>query len=766
MPRLIVRVAFAALTCSMSLLLYAAEPGTSRPAALQEVVVTARKVEEPLQDVPASVSALTGATLEAMGADSFNDYARSIPGLYFQDSGVGRQTITIRGIGNLGGLGTVGYYIGETPMPESYGVNNVLVDPRLIDVDRIEVLRGPQGTLYGSGSIGGTIRLLPNAPNLSRFEGSVKGEALVTQGADGASPGGRTALVLNVPIAQDLVAVRGAFWYDNVGGYINRTYGYVGGVADAPQGKVGNIPDEHTWGMRATLLYQPVEQFSVSAMAYLQRQHFDGFQDITGSATNPPSNPPLDQLVQEHIFDIAEPQDNTFNLYSLTAKYSFSRFNVVSVTSYSDQRQTLVYDYTPFGQSIFDLALPTTAGVQYSTYNFTEEARLATSERIAGFDAVTGVFYSKIHTPQEIYISPRDYNAMVAGNDPNNPLYAPDGNFYTSWGEALHVRQTAVFGNLTYHFTDRFSLTGGVRHYDISTSTDTFANGWLIGGNVPGVTSESTASSSSNGFVYTGDISYKLTPDDLLYGRYAEGFRPGVGNTLLPGCPAELNQSRPDSIKSYEVGVKTSWMERRLTFNGAAYRMNWQDIQQVAEVFCTGGLAAFPLVNSGDAVVKGGELEANVQLTPRLTTGVSATYLHSELLQDSPVAGGGLAGDPILAVPNWNYALYAQTSFPVLLSDDGFARVDYQYTGSSYGGYTRLADGSRDPASKLQVVRLLNLRTGIHYHAWEFALSGTNLLNNIFISTVNAFGSVAPAGLNRYTINRPRTFSVSATYQF
>jgi iron complex outermembrane receptor protein len=770
MPIVLVIRAAAAAVAIVGAAAYASE------AELETVIVTAEKRSEPLQDVPAAVSALTAASLEAMGAESFTDYARSIPGLTFQDLGGGRQTPTLRGINPNTGVAAVGYYIGETPMPSaSSAIGGFAANPRLIDIDRIEVLRGPQGTLYGSSSIGGTIKLIPHAPNLSRFEGSVKAEALVTQGENGASPGGQAELVLNLPIADGVAAVRGAFWGADVGGFINRTWtnaGEFGTATGSPVGKVGNLPDEHTWGFRTTALLQPTEQFSLSAMAYLQRQHFDGFTDITGGLSNPNN-----QLVQNLISDTPEPQDQQFDLYSITAKYSFGRFNVISSTSYTDNEVRV----TEEGGSAVQLfsffvepspppvtaAFPTVADVPGSLYNFTQEARLATSESIAGFDALVGVFYSKAHSTGRFDWSPPEYNALVAGNDPTNPLYAPNNNLYASRNQS-HERQTAEFGELTYHFTDSLSLTGGLRHYDVSNDSENLESGWFVGGNTPGVTAQSSRSSSANGFVYKGDLSYHLTPDHLLYAQYSEGFRPGFGTRPLPpslncGPSAGASEVQPDSIKSYELGAKTGWFERHLTVNAAAYRINWKDIQQAQLLQCGYTIAA----NFGAAVVKGAEFEVNDQLTRRVSAGLSATYLRAELQQDEPPLGA-FSGDQIEQVPKWQYALYAQTTFPLLEADDGFARLDYQYTGSSFGNYSRLADGSRDPASEVQVVRLLNLRTGVHYHAWEFALAGTNLLNNTVRQSLDPWATVTVpiAGRPRYVITRPRAFSLSVKYQF
>src|SRR5207302_3810988 len=171
--------------------------------------------------------------LKAMGSESFDDYARTIPGLTFTEAGAGRETPSIRGINATTGSRAVGYYIGETPVPDTTdnatpGPNSSLINPYLVDVDRIEVLRGPQGTLYGSGSMGGTIKLVPNQPDLSKFGGAVQGTAMVTQGAGGASPGAEGTLILNVPIVDGLAGMRVVAWDRDVGGYINRTYGYVG----------------------------------------------------------------------------------------------------------------------------------------------------------------------------------------------------------------------------------------------------------------------------------------------------------------------------------------------------------------------------------------------------------------------------------------------------------------------------------------------------------------------------------------------------------
>jgi len=745
-----------ALVCTLALTDSASGAEAASGSIVEEVIVTAQKREQRLQDVPAAISAVTGAMLADMGAQSFTDYARSIPGLTFQDAGAGRQIPTIRGINPSAGAPAVAYYIDETPMPANL---SFVVNPRLTDVARIEVLRGPQGTLYGSSSIGGTIKLIPNAPDLSHVSGSVQTTALVTDGAGGSSLGGDAELVLNLPIVEGLAAVRGAFWGRNVGGYIDRTY---------PGGKEENVPDERTWGFRTTGLFKPSEDLEISAMAYMQNQRFNGIADITGGADNPD-----DQPVQNFLANVSEPQSNVFKLFNATVKYRTGAVELVSSTSYSDQK----FDYTSEGMSAIQLfptfygepplevAFPTRAKVGLRTHAFTQELRLATTESVAGFDFIVGAYYSKMRQRNTFDWSPPEYNDVVAGNDPSSVLYAPDNNILTAWGPGEMERQIAGFGEVTYHVTDSLSVTGGVRHYDVSRDENLFTSGWFIGGNEPGIVDQALTSSESRGFVYKGNVSYQLTPDHLLYAQYSEGFRRGFGNRPLPPvCEADSQlQVQPDSIKNYELGVKTGWLDRRLTVNATAYRTDWSDIQQGITLQCGFNL----ITNFGAAQINGAEFEISGRLTERLNAGLTGTYIEAELQQDLPTLGA-FEGDQILYVPKWQYSLYMETTLPLLEDNDGFVRLDYQYTGSSFANYSRLGDGARDPAAELDAVRLWNLRAGLRHGNWEFAVAGQNLLNKAFRQSLdpNAIITFVIPGRPRYVINRPRTISLSVSYQF
>jgi len=747
----------------------AQEQGSSQDSnQLSEIVVTATKRAERLEDVAGAVSALTGDTLQAMGADSFTDYARSIPGLTFTDAGAGRQTPSIRGLNTPS---AVGFYIGETPLPMSVGtVTGTIANPDLVDIDRIEVLRGPQGTLYGLGSMGGTIKLVPNAPDVNKVSGSVQVSGDITQGANGGSPGEKANVVFNLPVIDGVAAVRVALWARDIGGFIDRTYGYTGNFSGEPhpEGTVGNIPDEHTWGFRTTGLVKPTDALSISLMAYVQDQKFDGYQDITGGVTNPNN-----QLVQNFISNTPEPQENKFALYDLTVTYNFGRFNLVSSTSYDDSLLDAYEEGTSTLQTFLGAsvpAFPNTDQEHDEQYSFTEETRLATSEQIFGFDGLVGAFYNRIHTSAFQIWSPPQYNELVADNNPANPLYWPGNDVYGNLSRGS-VYQSAIFGELTYHFTDALSVTGGIRRYDLPVGTSDLIQTGLFSGAVPGGSLISNRPSSPYkgrvGVVPKADISYKISPDSMVYALFSEGFRRGGPGSAVPsqcdqytGGPVGPDL-QPDSVKNYEVGAKTTWLDKRLTVNTALYRINWSRIQQTFPLPC----GFYYSGNFGEAILKGVELELDAHPTNRISAGVSGSYISAKL-QDSDTFTGAVAGNQIENVPNWNFALYAESTYPVFQGADGFTRLDYQYTGTSYGAYGTLANGSRDPATELGALRLLNLKSGIRLQGWEFSAAGTNLLNEIARQSIENSLEIPIPGRPRYVVNRPRTFWIKTTYSF
>ena len=409
-------------------------------------------------------------------------------------------------------------------------------------------------------------------------------------------------------------------------------------------------------------------------------------------------------------------------------------------------------------------AFPNGPEVIYSNYSFTHETRITTTESIFGFDAVGGVFYSRLRGSWHFLYSPPDYNQLVTGNDPTNPIYAPDNNLFYG-DQRTFQNETAEFGEVTYHVTKSLSVTAGLRHYVVTNGGDTLNTGILS------TPSLDIVHSSTSGFAHKGNVSYQLTDNHLVYFQYSEGYRPGRGNLPPPpqcGDVSVPSQIQPDAIKEFELGTKTAWFDKRLTVNAAVYRIDWKNIQQSGFIpACGFGYAD----NFGAARIKGVELEVNDRLTSHVSAGFSGSFTQGRLQQDLPVVQGipnAIRGDQVLGVPIWQYAAFGKATYPILQGDDGYTRLDWQYTGSSWANYNRLADGSRDPLSQLQVTRLLNLRTGMTYRSCDFSLSATNLLNMIARQSIDANGSVTTQipGRPRYVVNRPRTFLIDAVYKF
>jgi outer membrane receptor protein involved in Fe transport len=759
------------------------------PLVLKEVVVTAELVRQPLQNVPEAVSAVSGAELNAMGAQSFTSYARTVPGLNFIDLGDGRENVNIRGLSSAVGAATVGYYIGDIPIENAHGGQYDIssfggspIDPDILDLNRVEVLRGPQGTLYGSGSMGGTIKLVPEAPNLTQVEGSVGAGGQVTQGQGGASPGGNADLILNMPIVNGVAGVRSVFWGRDDGGFINRTYGAAGDFGSPtalPTGTVKNLPDEHTWGLRTIGQLDPAPGLTITAIVFLQDQHYSGYQDITGGATNPNNS-----LEQVFIDNVAEPQDNRFTLTGLTAEYDFGNFKALSATSYQINRELTTMEGTSatvllpilFGISSAPAApFPNLAEVTFDNNTWTEEARFWNARSIHGFDLLAGLFYENQRQDEFFNWASPQYNSVEAGNDPSNPLYAAGGDIFSDRLTGFE-RQTAEFGQVTYHVTHALRILVGLRHFTIPNGSTLVEVPSVLIGPATVVTS---VRANSGGTVYKAEIAQNITPNHLLYFEFSQGFRPGFGNGPQASfCNAGTvpPQVNPDSLNQYELGTKTQWLGGRLRVNADVYQINWSSIQQNVLLSCGFDYTS----NFGSALIRGSELDSAARVTDWLTAGLSGGYVRARLEQNTAanqclITGScAMEGDQILGVPNWQYSLYADSTIPLASNFQGFAHLDYSYTGHSFNEFVReiSSDGMPEgPINSLyedQPLRLLNLRIGLRHEAYTVSFQVANLLNNVAHLSTDPFSNITFAipGRPRFAVNRPRTFMLNAVYEF
>ena len=599
----------------------AAAPAPQAPAAakvLQEVIVTAQKRAQNIQDVPISITAITQKSLDMLGATGYLGYFGSVPGLSFQSAGpianengtVNSTTIlSLRGIAATTGSNTVGFYIDDTPMQ--------FVDPDLFDVNRIEVLRGPQGTLYGASSMGGTIRIITNEPDSHGWNGDVEGTLSETQ--HGGSNIDADAM-FNVPIVADHAAFRIVAFSRDDSGYIDNI---ISGPTNATSSVVppstvnlGGSDIEHgvntetLRGGRGALRLQFLNNDALTVDLSDMQQDLRIGGDPTYKVILDPTAPGLYGTISPLVNDFTSgalvthdinpaPQEEKFSLYDATIHYEPGPVSVVSSTSYYDRNTSSYTDMTEALPFVFGMAVPVANNLLSveSGHALTEE--LHVSGKISAFDWLVGTFYQNVYTRfQQSLVDPNFNNEVFGGQ-----AVVPDGVFLAFLSNDS-AAQTAVFSEDTYHVTRSLDLTAGIRYFRYNDTTATVADGLFNGG-----PTAANAMAHSSGNTPKVSVSYKLTEDALVYATLSKGFRPGfglqpVGSACDPtlaglGLPAGGPlQANPDSLWNHEIGFKTSFADQRLIVNGAGYEMDWNNIQQNLNL---GNCGYSTTVNSGSA---------------------------------------------------------------------------------------------------------------------------------------------------------------------
>ena len=621
------------------------------PATVGELVVTAEKRAETVQTTPLSITAYSGAELIAQGISDMTDLGYQTPGVSERNSGPGQTEYEIRGVASSGGGSpTVGFYLDDTPLtaPEEALLGKVVIDPALYDLNRVEVLRGPQGTLYGSGSMGGTIKLVTNDPDPAAFAASAQ---VIGSGTEGGGFNDAFNVMANLPIIQDKMALRivGTESYD--AGWISRIVldpfplptngGFTrGDVLAAPQ--VADYKDsnwEKLQGVRAELLWEPTPNLTITPMVF--------FQNISQGAPNFVDNPPGVQYEAHYQpFNLTEPYSDGFELYSLPITYAFNGVSLTSSSAYYRRQTSLSQDTSEIGQD-FLTALIGVPGVTYAeagpllalekdyTSQFSEELRL-TSTGSGPFQWLVGGFY-------EDYNSTTDIGTTTPGPIVAALFGAPS---YFALTFLNNIKQYAGFGEASYKF-GAFKITAGLRYYSYQSNENLSESGGLItGAGPPDVFALPSSASGVNPKI---NLSYEPNGDLTLYVQAAKGFRPGGGNPPPPiTCPSNPLQYAPDSLWSYEAGEKARLFDDRLVVNAAGYYENWTGIQQLVTEM--GGPTY--TANAGTAHIYGGELEASLRIASALTITTAAGYTHAVIVQ--ALAGTGFTpGERVQDVPDW-----------------------------------------------------------------------------------------------------------------
>ena len=732
-----------------------ARKGAESPE-LQEVLVTARKVTERLQDVPASIVALDANRLAASGATSLEDIGREVPGLNIVSAGPGQNQLIIRGLSSSGGGSTgagsmVGFYIDDTPIAASTNISQTSsADPVLVDLARVEVLRGPQGTLYGASSMGGTVKYVTQQPVLGQLSGSTK---VTLSGTDGGGFNNEVDTVGNVPLVQNVAALRVAAFYRDNDGYIDRYNTDPADYLSVLPGVVSkNVNSERTYGTRVAVKVQPTDELTITPAAFVQHMAVGGestFDVPAGSFANPLQN----RLLAEPIVDQTE-------LYSLTVHDDLEPFSISSSTSYFIRQDRITEDESKVTDFFFQSAgqtsvYPVPVNITFPNHNFTEELRLGLETgRVHG---ILGVFYQRVAGFSTYnWELPSGYIFEFGDLFPGqSSIFQALINFKDS--------QKAVFSEINFDVTSKLKATVGGREF-IQDQRQNI----LTAGALQGSTLTEDVASHATGFTPKYGLSYNIAPDVMAYAIASKGFREGGAFAPVPAsrCAADLaqlglssapTQYKPDTLWNYELGAKTQWLEHRLTVNGDIYDIKWKQVQQPVNLLDCG----FSFTgNFGTASSKGAELE--IQYEPVASLRLSAASAFNEAKLTSTVTGtNGVAGQPLLNAPKWTGTASSEYRRSIAANTTLVARLDFNTSSRAYNSF--------DPTSLNYVqagYSLLNARLSALFGAWDVALFATNALNkHAETAYPGSYGAIIPTQA-QIALNRPRTVGLDVKVSY
>ncbi|HKD21466.1 MAG TPA: TonB-dependent receptor [Rhizomicrobium sp.] len=778
----------------------AATTGASS-GGIEQVVVTATRRAQTLDKVPISVSAFTEEQMEDLNVKSFADLARYTPGVKFnQDS----KDISIRGIDSTAGTGTTGIYIDDTPIQiRVLGLNSNNTLPTVYDIDRVEVLRGPQGTLFGAGSEGGTVRYITPQPSLTDFTGKA---TIEVSGTEDGAPNYEVGAAFGGPLVENELGFRASAWYRRDGGWIDRVNYQTGAVT------IPNSNETDTYVFRGALTWEPIANLKITpALDYQNRQQHD-INDYW-TAISDPGNGKFRSGTPDTM-----PDNDHFYLGSLNIAYDFDGMSLIANTSYFNRTERVsgysgtLYNLSFFQQSLangsdpagvacapgqcqlglYPLLTPTGLNlpgmpdyvaqnhILNSQRDLTQEVRLQSSDPNARFVWVVGLFYS--------------YNTQESREEINDPQLPALTQYL--WGETMqqlwgldllangddyindthgHDRQIAGYADATYALTDKVRIEAGIRyaftHFDFTNFADGPQNFGHTGG--PGSKDETPLTPK-------GGFTYQATQDDMFYATVAKGYRIGGANPPIPQqeCAADLStlgiaetpsSFSSDSVISYELGAKNKFFGGKLQTSESAYHIDWNHIQQSLYLTSCG----FRLTtNLGPAVSDGFDFEAEAIVFDafELNAGVSFTDAHytaDQQLQGADPAGAIIVyrGDS-LDIPPWTVTLGAEYNFS-LFGRSAFIRADYEYASRDNRTTPQRHPGSGTYDSSLVPdpgTSFVSARGEVQLGNWDVALFAENLLNahpQLDLNHQDQYTLLYEA-----TTFRPRTMGVAINYRY
>jgi iron complex outermembrane receptor protein len=698
------------------------DSASTSAAGVGEIIVTARKQKESLIDVPESISVLSSSTIDRLGIQDFADYATKIPDLSFSygSGGLGfadSRTVAIRGIS---GVGTTAIYIDDTPVDEA-------MDPRILDVERIEVLKGPQGTLFGQGSLGGAIRLVSQKPSLTedtfKYAGSLGGTSY------GGSPDYGFNFVAGMPV-NDFLALRVLGFVSHDAGFVTRTFPLAGGETAS----LDNQGAQLSYGGSISALLHFNDQWEVLVRLLAQQQDNHGL---------PVTYAPLPEfeptsLTMDRSVNIQEYANEHWLMPTVQVTYQGNGWNIVSATSYLDRWVTETEDATEgtitaseafFGYTPQSVVEPWYQA--FHTKHLTEELRttIAPGARISG---TVGAYVSDSATAN--VIGPYQMPGLESSG-----LFPTDLGWFDDVNNV--AKENAIFGEAYLTPLDDTTITVGLRKYWLRQRFEYLANGLFNGGS-----SAADTPNSQNGVSPKFAAEYKFDHDTSVYASAAKGFRQGGGTTPLPAfcasdlaaiglTPASAARYTSDTVWSYEVGSKAQVLDRRLLITGALYMIDWQDIQQ--PVFLPTCGFTFT-TNAGAARSRGAEVELAGQIFPGLDVRAGVGYDNARITEQG--RSSALPGSFVHEVPELTATAAATYTQPLTAAIDGFVSTDFSHVGSSTSAISSFSSPLVRPA-----YNILNLRIGARRNHDELSLYATNVTD-----TRANLGDINPIGYVRY----------------
>jgi outer membrane receptor protein involved in Fe transport len=818
----------------------AADQGTD----LEEVVITATKRESTVQDTPISVTAISAADIANKGLTDFNSLAQTVPGIAMRTSGPGQTEFEMRGLNSAGGnASVVGFYLDETALssPASAQLGKIVIDPNLYDLNRVEILRGPQGTLYGSSSMGGTVKVVPNAPQLGVY--AVSGETVVSVTGSGGGTNFTQNGMVNLPLGTE-VALRLVGSSDSESGWLNRyvfadgavpTDGATGarppGFYTAPLAEIASQANASSLdSFRASLLWRPVDELSITPAFMWQHTHQDGPNavDVNGA----PSHPQV-PAAQGHweIYDTPEPQDDRFTLGSLKIEWQTEHMLITSATGDWTRRTLVSQDGTeendgPSGlgslgtASPYDTAAggagptgpgPSGPGVQErdATQQFSEELRLTSTDK-GPFQWQAGYYFQRLKSEWDMWsVNPQLLSAGV-------------GNVYVDYMPQT-ITQNALFGEGSLEFAPGWKATLGLRgyHYQYTQNnsewgdftpygfTNLLSGASTLAGNTAPF--NTTASGNASGVNPKFDLSWQMNPQLLLYATAARGFRMGGTDQPFTGYATTVSAAACGAPSSLAIILQCGLQQKlsaTRTLPGGYYAPNVQfpnasaqgvpqfksdsvwnyELGEKGEFFDrqltlnvdvyyerwnnpqlatnVGGFGY--TVNGSNASILGSELEMWLKLPAGFSFAGNLGLADSKFLSDNAVTGY-LSGTAIPDSPKVTSSVTLRNVQPLTGQYQLISSLSYNYIGERTNapyGETITLFNVNQLLVHLPAYGLMNLRAGVKADDWSFNLFANNLLNKETLLDTQPQINLQSAAFTRYIVNQPRTFGLDVNYSF